>query len=126
LKRDVVLFLTGRVYPPWDEREIGVGIGLVYEALKLATGAEKSKIEDLLRETGDLGKTAELLVKKRKQLTLFQEELTIRKVREVFDTMSALTGEGSQKRKIRLLADLYVSATPIEARYLTRLVLGRT
>ncbi len=121
---DIVLFLTGRVYPPWDERELGVGIGLVYEALKLATGAEKPKIENLLRETGDLGKTAELLMRKRKQLTLFQEELTIRKIREVFDTMSALTGEGSQKRKIRLLADLYVSSTPIEARYLTRLVLG--
>ncbi len=121
---NVVLFLTGRVYPPWDERELGVGIGLVYEALKLATGAEKSKIENLLRETGDLGKTAEQLVRKRKQLTLFQEELTIKKIREVFDTMSALTGEGSQKRKIRLLADLYVSSTPIEARYLTRLVLG--
>ena len=121
---NVVLFLTGRVYPPWDERELGVGIGLVYEALKLATGAEKPKIENLLRETGDLGKTAEQLVRKRKQLTLFQEELTIKKIREVFDTMSALTGEGSQKRKIRLLADLYVSSTPIEARYLTRLVLG--
>ena len=122
--RDIVLFLTGKIYPPWDERELGVGIGLVYEALKLATGVERSKIENLLRETGDLGKTAELLVRKRKQLTLFQEELTIKKIREVFDTMSALTGEGSQKRKIRLLADLYVSSTPIEARYLTRLVLG--
>ncbi|RUM35207.1 MAG: DNA ligase [Archaeoglobus sp.] len=121
---DVVLFLNGRIYPPWDEREVGVGIGLVYEALKLATGAEKAKIENLLRETGDLGKAAEMLVRKRKQLTLFQVELTIRKVREIFDIMSSLTGEGSQKRKVRLLADLYVSSTPVEARYLTRLVLG--
>ncbi len=121
---DVVLFLMGKVYPPWDERELGVGIGLVYEALKIATGVEREKIEDLLRETGDLGKAAEILVRRRKQLTLFQEELTIRKVREVFDTISTLTGEGSQKRKVRLLADLYVSATPVEAKFLTRLVLG--
>ena len=121
---DVVLFLTGKVYPPWDERELGVGVGLVYEALKIATGADRSKVEELLRETGDLGKAAEILIRGKRQLTLFQEELTIRKVREVFDTMSSLTGEGSQKRKVRLLADLYVSATPVEARYLTRLVLG--
>ncbi len=121
---DVVLFLTGKVYPPWDERELGVGVGLVYEALKLATGTERSKVEELLRETGDLGKAAEILIRSKRQLTLFQEELTIRKVREVFDTMSSLTGEGSQKRKVRLLADLYVSATPVEARYITRLVLG--
>ncbi len=121
---DVVLFLMGKVYPSWDERELGIGIGLVYEALKIATGVEKKKIEELLRETGDLGKTAEILVRKKRQLTLFQEELTIRKVREVFDTISSLSGEGSQKRKVKLLADLYVSASPIEARYLTRLVLG--
>ncbi len=121
---NVVLFITGKVYPPWDERELGVGVGLVYEALKLATGAERSRVEELLRETGDLGRAAEILIRGKRQMTLFQEELTIRKVREVFDTMSALTGEGSQKRKVRLLADLYVSATPVEARYLTRLVLG--
>ena len=121
---NVVLFLMGKVYPPWDERELGVGVGLIYEALRIATGANKSKIENFIRETGDLGITAELLLQAKTQLTLFEEELTIAKVREVFDTMSSLIGEGSQKRKIRLLADLYFSATPIEAKYLTRLILG--
>ncbi len=121
---NVVLFLMGKVYPSWDERELGIGIGLLYEALKIATGVEKSKIENLLRETGDLGIVAETLIRKKKQLTLFQEELTIRKVREIFDEISSLTGEGSQKRKVKLLVDLYIASTPIEARYLTRLILG--
>ncbi len=121
---NVVLFLMGKVYPPWDERELGVGVGLIYEALRVATGANKSKIENLVRDTGDLGLAAEELLQTKKQLTLFEEELTIAKIREVFDTMSSLSGEGSQKRKIRLLVDLYVSATPVEAKYLTRLILG--
>ncbi|AEA46601.1 ATP-dependent DNA ligase [Archaeoglobus veneficus] len=121
---NVVLFLMGKVYPPWDERELGVGVGLIYEALRVATGTNRSKIEELIKETGDLGIAAEKLLQTKTQLTLFEEELTVAKVREVFDTMSSLTGEGSQKRKIRLLADLYFSATPIEARYLTRLILS--
>jgi len=121
---DSVMFLMGRVYPPWDEREVGVGVGLIYEALKLATGVDRRKIEDWIRETGDLGLAAEKAVSGKKQLTLFEEELTLRKLREVFDEMSSLTGEGSQKKKIRMLADLYITASPLEARYLTRLILG--
>ena len=27
---DAVLFIIGKVYPPWDERELGVGVGLLY------------------------------------------------------------------------------------------------
>ncbi len=121
---NVVLFLMGRPYPPWDERELGIGVGLIYEALRIASGVNKSKIENLVKEIGDLGLAAEKVLKNKTQLTLFEEELTISRIRKVFDEMSSLVGEGSQKRKIRLLVDLYVSATPIEARYLTRLILG--
>ena len=48
----------------------------------------------------------------------------IESIRDVFDTMNSLVGEGSQKKKIRMLSDLYISATPLEARYLTRLILS--
>lgn len=121
---NVVLFLMGRAYPPWDERELGVGVGLIYEALRMASGVSKSKIEELVKETGDLGLAAEKVLKNKTQLTLFEEELTISRIRKIFDEMSSLVGEGSQKKKIRLLVDLYVSATPVEAKYLTRLILG--
>ncbi|MCD6494072.1 MAG: ATP-dependent DNA ligase [Archaeoglobaceae archaeon] len=121
---NAVLFLMGRIYPPWDERELGVGVGLIYESIRIATGLSKRKIEDLVKETGDLGKACEIALKNKTQLTLFQEELTLQSLREVFDAISSLTGEGSQKRKIRMLADLYISASPLEARYLTRLILG--
>ena len=120
---NVTLFLMGKIYPEWSEKDLGVGVGLIYEALKISTGVPRNKIEDLVRAKGDLGLTAEEIVKKKKQTSLFQEELTIKKLREIFDEISELTGEGSQKRKIMLLSELYVSCTPIEARYLTRLIL---
>ncbi|WP_456369351.1 ATP-dependent DNA ligase [Geoglobus sp.] len=120
---DVILFLMGRVYPEWSERDLGVGIGLVYEALRISTGVDRRTIENLVREKGDMGLAAEEIVKRKTQTSLFSEELTVRKLREVFDEMSGLTGEGSQKRKIILLSELYISCTPIEARYLTRLIL---
>ncbi|AKG92500.1 DNA ligase I, ATP-dependent {dnl1} [Geoglobus ahangari] len=120
---NTILFLMGRVYPEWSERDLGVGIGLVYEALRISTGVDRRTIENLVREKGDMGLAAEEVVKRKTQTSLFSEELTIRKLREVFDEMSSLTGEGSQKKKIILLSELYISCTPIEARYLTRLIL---
>jgi DNA ligase-1 len=121
---NIVLFLMGRIYPPWDERELGVGVGLIYEALRMATGTDRSAIEEIVKETGDLGIAAEKALQNKAQLTLFKEKLTIARIREIFDTMSSLEGEGSQKKKVRSLVDLYISASPIEACYLTRLILG--
>jgi DNA ligase-1 len=121
---NVVHFLMGRVFPPWDERELGVGVGLVYKALENVSGVSKAKIEKMVKELGDLGLVAERLIKGKGMLSLFAEELTIKKVKEIFEEMAELEGEGSQKKKILLLTGLYGSATPIEARYLTRLILG--
>jgi len=121
---DFSLFILGRIYPPWDEREVGVGVGLIYEALRISTGLNKAKIEEFVKETGDLGIAAEMALSKKLQTSLFVQELSLRYVREVFDSMSALKGEKSQKKKVMMLVDLYSSASPLEARYLTRLLLG--
>ncbi len=121
---NVIHFLMGRIYPPWDERELGIGIGIIYEALEKISGLSKTKIEHMLKDFGDMGLVAENVLKKKRIATLAFEELTIKRVKEIFDEISSLVGEGSRKKKIMLLTGLYSSASPIEARYLTRLILG--
>ncbi len=121
---NVVLFIMGRIYPTWDERELGVGVGLLYEALENVSGKKKERIEDLIRELGDLGLVSARLVGERSMLTLEFEELTIKRLREIFDEISGLTGEGSRKRKILLLTGLYGQSTPLEAKYITRLIMN--
>ncbi|MDK2877025.1 MAG: ligase 1 [Archaeoglobaceae archaeon] len=121
---NVVLFIMGKIYPPWEEKELGVGIGLLYEVLENISGLKKEKIEDMVRELGDLGLVSEKLISGRSMLTLEVEELSIRRVREIFDEISSLTGEGSRKRKILLLTGLYGVASPLEAKYLTRLIMN--
>lgn len=126
---NVPLFLIGRVYPPWDDREVGVGIGLIYEALRKATGAKKDEIESVVRETGDLGISSERILGRKSQTSLSsflksEEEITVKDLRKTFDEMSSLEGKNSQKKKVQLLFKLYSSATPVEARFITRLLLG--
>ncbi|MFO7968130.1 MAG: ATP-dependent DNA ligase [Archaeoglobaceae archaeon] len=126
---NVVLFTMGKIYPPWDEREVGIGTGLIYEALRKSTGFKKEQIEDIVRRTGDMGLSSEEVLQSKEQTSLSgliytQEETTIKLLRESFDEMSGLTGKNSQKRKIQLLFKIYNISSPIEARYLTRLILG--
>ncbi len=121
---DVVLLLQGRVFPQWDEREIGVASQLMAKAISIASGADAKAVESEWKKTGDLGNVAENLVKRKKQRTLTSSELTVRKVFSNLQRLAEETGQGSVERKLQLIAELLTSAKGAEARYITRTILG--
>jgi len=120
----ITLLIQGRLFPNWDEREIGVASRLVLKAINVATGIDVDKIEKEWKKTGDLGLVAENLVKVKKQATLFSKNLTVRKVFDNLRKLAELEGLGTVERKVSLIAELLTSAKPIEARYIVRTVLG--
>src|SRR5947208_11193004 len=61
----------------------------------------------------------------RRQKPLESTPLTTAKVYEHLDAIAREAGEGSQDRKIRLLSDLLGNATPREAKYIVRMVVGQ-
>src|SRR3989338_7058033 len=73
---EVVLLLQGRVFPMWDEREIGVAWQLMVKEISLASGADAHAVTKEWKKTGDLGNVADNLVKRKKQHTLASSELT--------------------------------------------------
>ncbi|MFH1849837.1 MAG: ATP-dependent DNA ligase [archaeon] len=119
----IILLIQGKVYPSWDSRKIGVASRLIIKAINLSTGIRASEIETTWKNTGDLGIVAEMLVAKKKQTTLFTEELTVAKVFQNLQGLSALQGHGAVDKKIQLISQLITSAKPLEARYLVRTVL---
>jgi len=122
---DKVVYLTqGKLYPDFVGIEIGVAEKLATRAVAKATGYNEKEIEENLKETGDLGTTAQRFLERKAQVTLFQEPLTVRKVYENLDKMAKATGPGSMEHKINLLAGLLTNATPKEARYVIRTVTG--
>ncbi|MBI2176651.1 ATP-dependent DNA ligase [Candidatus Woesearchaeota archaeon] len=121
----VILLVQGRVFPSYDEREIGVANQLVVKAINIASGTETEKIEKEWAKTGDLGKVAESLIKGKKQSTLAATELTVKKVFDNIRKLTELTGHGSVGRKLQLIAELLSSAKGAEARYITRTILGQ-
>src|SRR6266540_4262421 len=108
---DKVVYLTqGRIHPDYEGIELGLA---------------EARIARLWKEKGDLGLVAEEAIASRRQKPLESTPLTTAKVYEHLDTIARESGEGSQDRKIRLLSELLGNATPREAKYIVRMVVGQ-
>jgi DNA ligase-1 len=119
----VIYLIQGKVFPNWDERKIGMSSKLALKAVALATGASKEEVGKLLNKLGDLGKVSEELTKEKKQITLFERKLTVKKVFDNIRKLAVLEGEGTVNKKIILVAELLTSAKPIESKFIIRTVL---
>ncbi len=119
----IILFLMGRVFPQWSEKEPGIGGKMIIKAISSVSGVTESRVEDKIRETGDTGLAAEKLLKRKTQTTLWTEKLTVAKVYENLEKLAGLTGKGSQDRKIGYISELLSFADPEEAKYIIRIIL---
>lgn len=121
---EVIYLLLGRVFPDYDERELGISEQLVIKALVKASGNSEEQIVKKFKSLGDLGLVASEFVEKKKQSTLFTKKLTTEKVLENLRKLSELGGKGSIEKKLNLVIELLNSALPDEAKYLIRTILG--
>ncbi|MBU2561728.1 MAG: ATP-dependent DNA ligase [Nanoarchaeota archaeon] len=119
----ITLLLQGKVFPPFDERKLGVASRMVIKSLNKSLGISSDAIEKEWKETGDLGLTAESLAKRKKQVTLFSQTITVSKVVSNLRKLAGLEGVGTVNQKVALISELLTSASPIEARYIVRTVL---
>ncbi|MCJ7699368.1 ATP-dependent DNA ligase, partial [Candidatus Bathyarchaeota archaeon] len=122
---DKVVYLTqGKLYPDFEGVEIGVAEKLAVKALSRASGVKESEIEESVRKTGDIGKTAQAMMSSRRQATFFQKSLTVQRVYETLDKMAKTSGAGAVDSKMAHLAGLLAGASPKEAKYVMRTVTG--
>ncbi|MEM2925332.1 MAG: ATP-dependent DNA ligase [Methanocellales archaeon] len=122
-------FLMGKIFP--EERDLGIGQGLLNSALSAVSGESIETIKELLKKTGDIGLAAKeaIFKKAKKKQTTFNsfaidaQGLTIVEVYKHLENISRATGSGSQNKKIKILQYLFNSASPEEAVYLARLIM---
>lgn len=119
---DVTLLLQGKIFPPWSDKEMGVSTQLIIKALSKMLGENTKKIEDQLASVGDMGEITEDLVKNNKQVTFFKIPLTVKKVISNLRKTESIVGSNSQNKKLNLILELYTSASPLEAKYITRTI----
>lgn len=117
--------LQGQLLPAYEAFDIGMGEKFVEQSIGIATGYSKEEVHSMYKKMGDLGKTAEELIKRKKQAALVKKELTVKDVYNTLMQIAQQTGAGSQARKIKLFAELLSQATPLAARYITRIPIGK-
>ncbi|HEX9239155.1 MAG TPA: ATP-dependent DNA ligase [Candidatus Bathyarchaeia archaeon] len=123
---DKVVYLTqGKLYPDFLGIELGVAEKLLFRALAKVTGQTEERVMAVYKKLGDLGTVAESLLKDKTQASFHREALTVEEVYTVFDIIAHEAGRGSIDSKLRHLTDLLGKAFPTEARYITRMALGR-
>ena len=119
-----VLLSMATVFPR-GEQELGIASGMIKRVIQRVTGANDREVVEKFKTTGDLGLAVEKLIEKRKQRALAKRDLTIDHVFDNLRRLPGITGEGSQDKKISLIAELLSAASPKEARYIVRTALGQ-
>lgn len=49
------MLILGSIFPAWSDKEIGIGNKLVMQAVGEAVGVTPDKVEDAVRDQGDIG-----------------------------------------------------------------------
>ncbi|MDV0444341.1 ATP-dependent DNA ligase [Methanorbis rubei] len=118
-----VRFSRGKIFPDWSAEKLGFGPGLLYEALAYVIGKKRETVISAINSSGDTGRVVEGLLEKREQTMFFSEELELLDVHSRFVQMAKTSGRKSQQERMRSAQYLFSNASPLEGRYLARLML---
>ena len=111
------LYLAGVAFPETDSRDLNVGGALLSRVLAKLSGASQPVMHAAYLRHGDLGGAAQDLLAARK----VPAALLLADVAEAFAAIAAV-GKPAAKEQITL--NLLGRATPLEARYLIKIILG--
>ena len=122
--QNVVYLLQGIIRPNFEGVELGVAEKLAIRAISKSAGLPIKKIEDDYRDGGDLGLTASNILKIKTQTTFTAEKITVERVYETLFKIAKLEGKGSQDLKMKYISSLLNDATPLEAKFVIKILLG--
>jgi len=119
--------ILGRALPKWDQRTLEVSWATLSGVIKRLTNVDWKDFTEAFGKTGDIGAATKMVYEAsriRRQATLFEKPLTILEVRRHLEAIAETTGHGSRERKERLLETLLGGATPLEAKYIVKVMIG--
>ncbi len=123
--KNIVYITQGVLAPPFEGIDFGVAEKLLQEAIAVSTGYTKEHVESVYKKYGDMGEAAFKLKSETKLKRMSSKQLSVNDVYERMLRMAQTSGQGSKDLKIRALAELISSASPLEAKYLSRYPIGQ-
>ena len=110
------VFLSGRAFPAWEETTLQVGGRLLWRVVAELAGKDEGELTAAYRRLGDLGAVAGEVLPAHTG-----SGLNVLEVSAGFRQIAAGRGPAS---KTALVRDLLVRATPLEAKYIVKVMTG--
>ena len=111
------LYLAGTPFPETDGRELNVGGALLSRVLGELSGASEAAMHAAYLRHGDLGGAALELLQTRTQAATLE-------ISDVSTAFASIAAAGKPAIKQGLVSELLRKATPLEAKYLIKIILG--
>ncbi|MGA8764760.1 MAG: hypothetical protein WB562_17965, partial [Candidatus Sulfotelmatobacter sp.] len=110
------VFLSGRAFPAWEETTLQVGGSSLWRVVAELAGENESAVTASYRRHGDLGAVAGEILPQR-----VGQGVGVLEVSAAFREIAAARGPAA---KIALVRDLLDRASPIEAKYIVKIMTG--
>ena len=111
------LYLAGVPFPETDGRDLNVGGALLSRVLAQLSGASQAVMHAAYLRHGDLGGAAQDLLQARSVMPTLL-------LGEIAQAFAAIAGAGKPAAKQQITQTLLERATPLEAKYLIKIILG--
>ena len=121
-----VLFLSGRVFPTGSNLTLNIGFTTIMQSLSEIAMLDIKDIQNIHLKHGDIGAIAEYAVSKKHVISLFnqQDELDLSFIYHLFKKIATITGSGSNRNKKNILKRLLIACSPLESKYLIKIITG--
>jgi DNA ligase 1 len=110
------VFLSGRAFPAWEETTLQIGGRSLWGIVAELSGKAEGELTAAYRRHGDLGSVAGELLPER-----VGQGLNVLEVESMFRQIAAARGAAA---KITIVRDLIEWATPLEAKYIIKIMTG--
>jgi DNA ligase-1 len=110
------IFLSGRAFPAWGETTLQVGGRALWKIVAEVSGTNEGKLTDAYRQYGDLGSVAGAVLPERTG-----QGVGVLEVEATFHRIATARGPAV---KAEIVRDLISRATPLEAKYIIKIMTG--
>jgi DNA ligase-1 len=110
------VFLSGKAFSAWEETTLQVGGSLLWRAVAELSRKDEAELTGAYRRHGDLGAVAGQVLPETSRQGL--------SVLEVADTFRQIASARGPAAKSALVRDLLARATPLEAKYIVKIMTG--
>jgi len=122
-----VSMILGRTLQKWSQKTLEVSWATLSMIIRRITEVDWNVFIKVFGKTGDIGSATKTIFEESKikrQATLLERPLTIAEVRRSFEETAETVGYGSREKKERLIEALLSLTSPLEAKYIVKILIG--